>query len=227
MSAFTIIIENQTTTDGRTYNILAAPPLVSGGANPPVRPVTWHQTFPPLPPGSQAEFVFTDELFAFAGTADASSSAALQSSDTIVIRSSAPVRWNSRFNNSSQLAVGTDLSLREYASAAARGSFQVTADASHPTPNNRVVGLARTHDSDGRDPVPVAAIELKPGVTYTLSPSLAVWVLGGVSSVGDIQDAPIPGARDAALVEFSGAFNTAIVRERNNGTFQVEYRVQG
>lgn len=87
---------------GRTYNILAAPPLVSGGANPPVpvRPVTWHQTFPPLPPGSQAEFVFTDELFAFAGTADASasSSAALQSSDTIAIRSSAPVRWNSRFD---------------------------------------------------------------------------------------------------------------------------------
>jgi len=225
MSTFKIIIQNQTTTDGRTYNLLAAPPVVHGGANPPVCPVTWHQTFPPLQPGSQAEFVFTDELFAFAGTADDSNSAALQPSDTVAIRSWAPVRSKSRINNGSQLTVGTDLSIREYASAATKGTFQITADASHPTPNNRVVGLARTHDGAIGGPVPVAALELKPGVTYTLVPSLAVWVRGGESSVGDIQEAPVKGARDAALVEFSGAFNTAIVREKNDGTFQMEYSV--
>ena len=237
METFKITIVNETTTDGRTYNILAGPPRITGGADPPVRPVTWHRTFPPLPPGSQAELVFTDELFAFAGTADSSggSSAALRPGDGVAIRSFKPVRWRSRVNNCSQFVVGTDLSLREYASGAARGTFQMTADASHPAPNNRVVGLARIHEGAVAGPVPVAAVELKPGVTYTFSPNLALWVRGANSGVGQGEGvgegevaaaAPAPGARDAALVLFEGAFNAAVVRERNNGTLSVEYRVE-
>ena len=74
-------------------------------------------------------------------------------------------------------------------------------------------------------PSPVAAVELKPGVTYKFTPSLAVWIIGGERQEWEVQDAPVQGARDAALVEFNGVFNTALVLEQNNGHFQVSYNV--
>jgi hypothetical protein len=221
MSFFTIVIMNQTN-GVRAYNILCEPPTVEGGANPPVKSITWFRT-PPLPEGGQAYFKYTADHYAFVGVAEGGDGGHLSTGDAVMSEGFEHVTLGSVINDGTMVLVSSpDRELRTVDDRAGDGTFQIAIHAGLPTPNPWVVGLARSRQhEDSR--APVAAVELKPRVIYTFTPSAAVYVKGASQHAGNVQPAPSAGARDAARVEIKAPYTKAVVRELNDGSFTVRY----
>jgi len=219
MAMLSIAIRNNTSNANRTYNILAEPPTVRGGADPAALPVTWHRTTA----GAKAEFAFTDDLYAFVGQA---SRATLAPGTTIMLETARRLEtWNTKFNNGDELAVTSDRQLQPRGRAARRGTFTLSMDSSLQRQSRLVVGLAREAEGAIEGPAPVAVVPLLPGDVYVFAPSLAVWVVGG-GEQDDlvVQEAPAARARNAALVQFPRAASRAVVTEYSGPRFQpVEY----
>lgn len=121
-----------------------------------------------------------------------------------------------------RIFVNNSLELKHFDNWASRMTFQIATDAGIPSPNNYVVGMARKQEGDL--PVPVAAVELKPGADYFFTPSETVFVRATNLEPGLIHTFHNANDENVAKVVFRGTHTQAVVTELSNGTFTVTYR---
>ena len=220
MPDYTIIIQSSSDTANKVYNIYPEPPSVSGGGVIKAHAVMWYKSRP-LPVGAKDTFRYSSEHFAFIGYTSGFSNK-LKIGDRVDGEGSILAAIGTVRDTSSVMLVDKNFAITELNRSFSKDSMQILTENGIPTPNHYVTGLGRK--SGGRDPVPVAVVELKPNVDYTFTPTSAVFVRAEKAvDAGQIHQPSVEAditANKAVKVDFKKPYTVATVIEKPDGTFE-------
>lgn len=224
-TTYEIRVVNGSSTVQKTYGIFCEKPEVSGGGLDAAQRIVWYK-LGPIPAGGQRSFKFTSEFYAFVGDSNVESRYIENGNGASVgLVDKRAVVLGNEYNVGSKVTVGDSLAITgaDNVLATAQGTFSLGNVSSHPTPNKLVVGLAKMHlQLTPGDVLPVAAVELKPGVSIIFRPSKKILIALTPLSAGAVHTGDLA-SNSTAIVEFSSTSTVAVVTEANDGTFDVKY----
>ncbi|KAL1953786.1 hypothetical protein VTO42DRAFT_2283 [Malbranchea cinnamomea] len=213
----TILIQNRSGASGKIYNVFSEQPGVSGGGVQATRPVVWYQTNP-IANNAQAVFRFAPDVYGFVGSTNQPSSQ-LPDGDDVYLQGAQVLRVGTILNDGTRLMVDKSLNITAVDNTAPNHTVDILTKTEVQSANRNVVGIARLQEGESM-PAPVAVVELKPGVDFSFTPKYGVFISSTQYSQGTIQGL----AQHSAKVEFTGAQKTAVVVEKSDGQFSVDYK---
>ena len=224
----TVQVINNSGSAGKFYNLFSAKATIEGGGNTSesTKSITWFRSRPAAP-GGMATFRYDNSFYGFLGCTS-NFSKNLQKGNKVDPTSWAKATVGSFENEGTIFVVDESPAFSEIGPdddtpAPPTQAFKIITTTGHLRDNYDVIGVARGKSlGDGITPAPTDVVGLKPGNTYTITTSRAVYVKATNFAEGTIQISPDKDPK-AIMVQFPNKMKRATVTEDSRGNFKVTY----
>ncbi|KAK3370655.1 hypothetical protein B0H63DRAFT_487372 [Podospora didyma] len=222
-----ITVVNSSGLNNKGYGIFSGKPAVKGSGFISATQVVWHK-LEPVHNNQQDSFEYSSSFYAFVGSSGAQSLTLETDKTSISLRDKYVIAALAKDNGR-----GTDVKVEQslvlsadtQANGLPEASFTMAVASLAPQqPNFYVIGVARdlVRNHSVARVQPIAAVQLKRATKVTFTPSKTVIIAVTDLHVGDTKTDQFDS--DAmAVVEFPGDIREAVVTEKDDGSFKVEY----